>query len=52
MWVNVSTRAFDFIEMDDGAQSFRWVPLKEMQSEILTFPIDRQMVALIKEKYL
>jgi 8-oxo-dGTP diphosphatase len=50
--LKTSTKAFDFTVMDDGAQSFRWIPLEKLDPEILTFPIDQKIVALLKEKYL
>jgi len=47
-----SKRAFDFKETVEGAQSFRWVMLKRLNPEELTFPIDQKIVPLLKEKYL
>jgi 8-oxo-dGTP diphosphatase len=50
--LRISTKAFDFKEIVDGAQSFRWVPLADLKPEILTFPIDQKLVPVLKEKYL
>jgi 8-oxo-dGTP diphosphatase len=50
--LRISTKAFDFKEIVDGAQSFRWVPLADLKPEILTFPIDQKLVPILKEKYL
>lgn len=37
-------RKFDFQEMTDGAQSFRWISLSEFKKEDLTFPVDQELV--------
>jgi 8-oxo-dGTP diphosphatase len=50
--LRISTKAFDFKEIVDGAQSFRWVPLGDLKPDILTFPIDQKLVPILKEKYL
>ncbi len=50
--VKASPRAFDFKETREGAQSFRWVGLKTLRPEILTFPIDQKIVPMLREKYL
>jgi 8-oxo-dGTP diphosphatase len=44
-------KAFDF-ELVDGAQSFRWLPLSDLQPSTMTLPIDQKVVPLIKERYL
>lgn len=40
----ISEKSFDFNEMKNGNQSFRWVNVNELNSNELSFPID-QMVA-------
>ena len=50
--IRISDTAFDFPEMTNGQQSFRWVSLKEIEEEDLTFPIDRKVIGLLKEKIL
>jgi 8-oxo-dGTP diphosphatase len=50
--VRVSDRPFDFPEMKDGAQSFRWVPLAEIKEEDLTLPIDRKVIGMLKREFL
>lgn len=37
----VSEKAFDFDEMKNGNQSFRWVDVKDIRESELTFPIDK-----------
>ncbi len=50
--LKVSTKAFDFKETIDGAQSFRWMPLKALKSQDLSFPIDQKLVGILKSKYI
>jgi ADP-ribose pyrophosphatase YjhB (NUDIX family) len=46
----ISTKPFDFTEMKNDNQSFRWADLRKMTAEALTFPIDRIVLdMLIKE---
>ncbi|TVQ87686.1 MAG: NUDIX domain-containing protein [Bacteroidetes bacterium] len=49
--VPVSKKAFDFRELKEGVQSFRWIPLVDLKKETLTFPIDQKVIDIIKEKY-
>jgi 8-oxo-dGTP diphosphatase len=46
----VSDKPFDFPEMVNGQQSFRWAPLAELNDEDLTFPIDRLVLGLLKKE--
>lgn len=48
--VQVSDKPFDFKEYTNGQQSFRWVPLSEIEEEDLTFPIDRIVVGMLKTR--
>ncbi len=36
------------IPLNDGAQSFRWVPLQQLNAEMFTFPIDKKVAEMIK----
>lgn len=47
----ISTIPFDFNEMKNGNQSFRWVDIWEMTPEDLTFPIDRMVLGMLKKDY-
>ncbi len=38
---NVSTKPFDFREMKNGKQSFRWTKLSQLTEDDVTFPIDK-----------
>ena len=44
-----SRKPFDFEEMKNGNQSFRWVKRKSLQPEEFTFPIDKHVATLLKE---
>jgi 8-oxo-dGTP diphosphatase len=50
--VRVSDRPFDFPELKNGVQSFRWVLLAEIKEEDLTFPIDRKVTGMLKKEFL
>jgi 8-oxo-dGTP diphosphatase len=45
----ISTKPFDFREMINGSQSFRWGDISKMIPEDLTFPIDRIVLGLLKK---
>lgn len=47
--LNFSTKelAFDFDELVDEAQIFRWIPLAQMSVDDVTFPIDKHVVELL-----
>jgi len=45
----ISTKPFDFKEMINGNQSFRWCDISKMTSEDLTFPIDRIVLGMLKK---
>lgn len=44
----VSDIPFDFPEMINGSQSFRWADLETLRQEDLSFPIDRHVLELLK----
>ena len=45
----ISEVAFDFPEMKNGMQSFRWKAISELTEEDVSFPIDKKVVRLLKE---
>ena len=47
----ISDKPFNFEEEKNGAQSFRWVNLNDLSEEEMTFPVDKKVVNLLKEKY-
>ncbi|MGQ8336539.1 NUDIX domain-containing protein [Sunxiuqinia sp. A32] len=46
----ISHQPFDFNEMKNGNQSFRWVKRKNLNSPEFTFPIDKHVATLLKEE--
>lgn len=46
---SISETAFDF-ERVDGAQSFRWIHLRDLSEESFTFPIDKHVAKLLQAK--
>lgn len=49
---NISDRAYDFEGKVSGNQSFRWVDPKSFKVEELSFPIDRYVMGMLKNKSL
>ncbi len=47
--LEVSEKPFDFEDVD-GAQSFRWVELKDLSPDDLSFPIDRKVLEMLKSE--
>ena len=45
----VSDKPFDFPEMVNGQQSFRWASLPGLKEEELTFPIDKLVLEKLKD---
>ena len=44
----ISGIPFDFPELKNGSRSFRWIKIKDLSDDLLTFPIDRHVASLIK----
>jgi ADP-ribose pyrophosphatase YjhB (NUDIX family) len=47
----ISEKPFDFEKMNNGNQSFRWKKISELCEEDFTFPIDKVVAGMLKEKY-
>ena len=47
----ISDRPFDFQDLKNGNQSFRWVSAGEIIPEDFTFPIDKHVAHLLKQKF-
>lgn len=41
---------FDFKKLEEGAQTFRWLPLKNVKVSDFTLPIDKRAASLLLEK--
>lgn len=48
----ISEKEFDFPELINGNQSFRWVEIQSLNPDIFTFPIDKYVALLLKDTYL
>jgi ADP-ribose pyrophosphatase YjhB (NUDIX family) len=46
-----TTKKFDFPEMADGAQCFRWISIRELSENEFTFPIDKFIVYKLKKDF-
>jgi 8-oxo-dGTP diphosphatase len=46
---HISEHPFDFEEMKDGNQSFRWLSLNEADTGMLTFPVDKLVLEKLKK---
>lgn len=46
----ISQKAFDFQEMAEGSQSFRWADIATLREDELNFPIDRHVLGLLKSR--
>ena len=45
-----SEKPYDFKELKNGAQSFRWRNIKSLSEDELTFPVDKYVIKLLKKK--
>ncbi len=45
----ISNKPFDF-EEQEGGQSFRLIPLKDISPENLLFPVDKKVLLMLKER--
>jgi len=48
---NISTKPFDFQDMKNGNMSFRWKSMDKLREEDLTLPVDKKVVAMLKENH-
>jgi 8-oxo-dGTP diphosphatase len=46
----ISDTPFDFPEMINGSQSFRWADIATLGEEDLNFPVDRYVLGLLKNR--
>jgi len=47
----ISEKPFDFAEMNNGNQSFRWVKIDDLNETELTFPIDKIVSIKLKKQF-
>jgi len=46
----ISQKPFDFPNMENGSQSFRWAAIAQLEEEDLSFPVDRYVLHLLQER--
>jgi ADP-ribose pyrophosphatase YjhB (NUDIX family) len=49
---NISEKPFDFQEYKNGNQSFRWIKIKNLNEDEITFPIDKFVAGKLKQQFL
>ena len=47
---DISGKTFDFPEPIDGSQSFRWKDINELTGDDLTFPVDKVVAEILRNK--
>ena len=47
----IAEKPFEFTENINGSQSFRWAAIATLKPEDFTFPVDRHVCRLLKEKF-
>jgi 8-oxo-dGTP diphosphatase len=47
----ITNKPYDFSELKNGSQSFRWKKIGELSSDDLSFPIDRYVATLLKKRF-
>jgi 8-oxo-dGTP diphosphatase len=45
--IRTTEKVFDFSDEIDGAQTFRWIPVNELDPKDFTFPIDKKVVEML-----
>lgn len=51
-WKSIKTthKSFDFPDINEGVQGFRWIKFTELTPEIFTFPIDQKVAKIIRNR--
>ena len=49
--MKIAERRFDFSELKDDAQSFRWIKLTDLEEREFTLPIDKVVGKMILERF-
>jgi 8-oxo-dGTP diphosphatase len=47
--IPVTKRQYDFAELKEETQVFRWIPLNELSESDFTFPIEKKVTELLKK---
>jgi ADP-ribose pyrophosphatase YjhB (NUDIX family) len=48
----ISNKSFNFEKEKNGVQSFRWIKLVDLDLNEITFPVDKKVAKLLKEKFI
>jgi 8-oxo-dGTP diphosphatase len=49
----ISEKEYDFDDQDgESMQCFRWITLSDLEDHMVTFPVDKYVVKVLKEKFL
>ena len=49
--IPITKKKFDFHEVKEEAQTFRWIALKDLSEDDFTFPIEKTVSGMLKEKF-
>jgi len=49
---HISNKPYDFKKWEEGSQSFRWVKIKDLNEDEITFPIDKFVARKLKSDLL
>lgn len=44
----ISSSPFDFEQLEEGSQSFRWVSLTDIDPSMMSFPVDKKVARMLK----
>lgn len=50
--VKISNKVFDFDELKNGSQVFRWVAISELDEDQITLSIDKKVASMLKSNFL
>ncbi len=49
--VKITNKLFDFDELKEGSQLFRWVKMSELDEDQITLSIDKKVAVMLKSNY-
>lgn len=49
--IKASEIPFEHTRDEEGAQTFRWVSIADLQEDVLTYPIDKHVAGLLKSTF-
>lgn len=47
----ISNKKFDFENLKEGVESFRWVPMEKLSEDDFEFPVDKKVAGMLKKKF-